>query len=212
LTSDHTAIFLDKSEEFTKILETMNKLLRAHLIGLLFLVFTTVSFSQTPKNDNSMPSWLRQHMEFMTRGSGRWITDNSAFKSKDEPSDAYGTEWKWGIGKQSIRGRLFGIQGGKETDTFWEYLLFWHPNERRAIFQQFGSSGVFGTGEMQSLESGDKTERMTEMVFYTPDGTSWRDLHRLLEFKEMHQTISFDFTGGGWKQGRTYVWKLEDES
>jgi hypothetical protein len=43
--------FLDKSPDFNKILEIMNRLydLKPDLIALLILTFSTVAFGQTPK-------------------------------------------------------------------------------------------------------------------------------------------------------------------
>lgn len=187
----------------------MNKPSKTHLITLLIFTFSAVPFVRAQKTAEPMPNWVQEHFAFMTQGSGRWITDNSTYKSKDEPFDAYGTEWKWGVGKKSIRGRLFALKDKQEVATFWEYQLFWHPQERRVVFEQFGGSGVYGSGELRNITSADQTERITEMIFYSPDGTSWRDLHRLFESKDSHQTISYDFKDGSWEQGRTYIWKLE---
>ena len=171
----------------------------------------TAHSSNNPKTitRNAVPAWLQDHMIFMTRGSGRWITDNSVFKSENELYDAYLTEWKWGIGKNSIRGRLAAIIDNKEVVTVWEYQLFWHPGENKAILHQFGRNGVFGVGEMVSVEDDGQTVRNTEMTFFAPDGTSWKDLHNLYEKDDEHKTISFTYKDETWREGRTYTWKRE---
>lgn len=157
----------------------------------------------------ALPKWLIDHFTFMTAGSGRWITDNAEFTSENEPFDKYGTEWKWGVGKQSIRGRLFGMNGSKEAGDFWEYRIYWHPKEKRAVFEQFGAGGIFGVGEMRNVTLGDgKAEKSVEMVFYSPDGSTWHDLHKLIEMQGEHTTHSFKLEAGNWRPQRTYVWRL----
>jgi hypothetical protein len=156
----------------------------------------------------SMPKWLQDHFKYLTFGSGRWIADNAKFKSENEPFDEYGTEWTWGVGKKSIRGRLFALKEGKEVAEFWEYRVFWHPAEMRAVFEQFGAGGVFGTGEMRVVQTAEcKSENNVELTFYGPDGASWKDLHKLWESPSEHTTISFDLKEGSWQAKRRYVWK-----
>lgn len=193
----------------------MNKFIivsRASLISLfLGLIFVSVSFAQekTSEKPDAIPKWLQEHFAFMTAGTGRWIADNAKFKSEKEPFDAYGTEWQWGVGKKSIKGRLFALKDGKEAAEFWEYRVFWHPAEKRAVFEQFGAGGVFGTGEMRVITTADgKSENNVELIFYAPDGSSWKDLHKLFENENEHTTISFNFKSGSWQAQRTYVWKL----
>ncbi|MEZ5344820.1 MAG: hypothetical protein R2681_04600 [Pyrinomonadaceae bacterium] len=182
------------------------KKLSIFLLQILLLAFLcSISFGQN--TDDQMPEWLREHMEFMTAGTGRWTTDNSKYMSENEPFDEYGTEWKWGIGKKSIKGRLFGLKDNKEAGDFWEFYLYWHPQKRAAILQQLNSAGVFGSGEMRSVESGDAVERMTEMTFFAPGGTQWKDLHKIRENRDEHNTVSFLLKDGNWSRQREYVWK-----
>ncbi len=179
-------------------------------IFLLFFVSLFLHGNLSAQNKaNTMPKWLQEHMEYMTEGTGRWITDNSKYKSEKEPFDEYGLQWKWGIGKKSIKGRLFALKDKKEVATFWEFSLFWHPKKRQATLQQFGGTGVFGIGEMRNIKMGNITERMTEMTFYNLNGTSWKDLHKVFEKKDEHRTISFGFKDGSWAKQREYVWKRE---
>ena len=84
-------------------------------------------------------------------GGGSWLADNSNFKNENEPFDAYGTEWEWGIGKMSMQEESFvAVKDGNEDATFWEYLVFWNPNEKKAVFQQFGGGGIVGVGEIKA--------------------------------------------------------------
>lgn len=178
------------------------------ILMLVGLVFVPGLFAQdkTAEND-SPPKWLTDHFAFMTEGSGRWIADNSPFKSENEPFDEYGTEWKWGVGKQSIMGRLFALRDKKEVATFWEFRVFWHPEKRKAFIQQFGAGGAFGVGEMRVIESGDSSLNVTEQDFYIPGGTDYLEMHHLIERKGEHETKSFQLEKGSWKLQRTYIWK-----
>lgn len=165
--------------------------------------------TETTTKREELPKWLVDHFSFMTKGSGRWITDNSKFRSDAEPFDEYGTEWQWGVGKTSIKGRLFGLRGSNEIAEFWEYRVFWHPTEKRAVFEQFGSAGVFGIGEMRAIEAANSSPEINvEMTFYALDGSSWRDLHKLSEGANAHTTHSFSYKDGVWQAQRTYIWRL----
>lgn len=172
---------------------------------ILFICFGLASngFAQ---QSSLMPKWLQEHMTYITQGTGRWITDNSKYKGEKEQSDEYGTEWEWGVRRRSIKGRLFGLKDKKEVATFWEYRLFWHPKEHRAILQQFGGNGVFGIGEMRYVKTDKHSEIMTEMTFYSPNGKSWKDLHRVTGTKDKHQTSSFFYKDGSWREKRNYTW------
>ncbi len=134
-----------------KLFDFTSKIFLLLLVLLVCLSLFGNSFAQT--KDTPMPKWLQEHMNFITAGTGIWITDNSRFKNENEPFDEYGTEWKWGIGKKSITGRLFGLKDQKEAGDLWEFRLFWHPQERKAILQQFGGNGIVGIGEMRNIES-----------------------------------------------------------
>lgn len=160
----------------------------------------------------AIPDWLKEHMAYMTQGSGIWIADNVAFKGENEPFDAYATQWQYGVGKVSLTGVLYGLRDGSQTPNFWEYHVYWHPKEQKAVFQQVGIGGAVGIGEIRNSETGDGTQRMTEMIFYQPDGTSFRDLHRLYELPNEHKTSSYKFADDDWVLQRQYDWKLQPGS
>ena len=166
-------------------------------------------FSQEKEDVNLMPRWLKNHMDYMTRGTGQWIADNSKFKTKNEPFDEYGIIWKWGIGKKSMRGRLYGLRNRKEIASFWEFHLFWHPTKRKAILQQFGGNGILGVGEIQNVNSTRRIERKSEMTFHSLTGKTWKDRHRIFEDKDAHETTSYSFKNNSWVQRRNYKWRRE---
>lgn len=188
----------------------MNRL-NINKFPLLILITTVISYSAIAQQGSAetkrMPEWVKAHMGYMTEGTGRWVADNSKFKSVSEPYDQYGVEWKWGIGKQSIKGRLFGMQKEKEIAEFWEFYLFWHPQKQKVIIQQISGNGIVGIGEIVNVESEKKIERMSQMIFFSPDGKSWSDLHRIFEDKNEHQTTSFILKNSTWNKQRSYIWK-----
>ena len=94
----------------------------------------------------------------------------------------------------------------KEVATFWEYHLFWHPKEHKAIFHQFGGDGTVGIGELRAIRQDNKVSTNLEQTFYTPDGKSWVSLHKQIEDKNRFETKSFTLTEGSWIGGRTYIW------
>lgn len=152
-----------------------------------------------------IPDWVRAVWERQTQGTGRWVADNSKYKSKDEPWDAYGIEWTWGLGKQSVRGRLFGIAEGKEGPTFWEFHSYWHPGRRELVLTQFGGNGTIGIGIETPPEKG---VREALQRFHALDGSSFQVGHRTKEAGLEDQGQSFDVTEDGkWTPRREYVWK-----
>lgn len=187
---------------------------KTHLLPTLFILIccAPLLFAQTDdEGSGSPPAWLTAHFEYMTAETGRWIADNSRFKSEDEPFDAYGTQWSWGVGKKSIRGRLFALKDQKEAALFWEFRIFWHPGKQKAIIEQFSGSGIYAVGEMRVIESGESSVNITEQSFYVPNGMDFQEMHHLIERAGEHETRSFRLEKGSWKLQRIYIWKKVTE-
>ncbi len=184
--------------------------MRVALIGCI-LVATSVGAATAlpgaPGGQAEPPAWFHRHMEFITQEGGRWVADNSTYRNDDEPFDAYGIEWSWGLGKKGLTGRLFGLQAGKEVATFWEFRIFWHPGEGKVQVYQFGGDGTVGAGTMNSAGEG-KTR--IEQVFFYPDGRSAPVAHDSSDTPEKtHVTKSYNGTAeGSWKDDRLYTWRL----
>ncbi len=151
--------------------------------------------------------WFVEHNEFLIQRGGRWITDNSAYMSENEPADAYGLEWKPGLGRKTVTGRLFGLKDGKEIGTFWEFRIVWHPGEGRAYVHQFGSDGTYGVGTVEHVAEGKV--RITQ-DFFNPDGTRFEVGHDSTQGPgEWIHDQSYDIAEDGtWMERRTYDWKL----
>ncbi len=170
---------------------------------LLSITFSLVLYSFSIAQ---LPDWLSNHFEYMTQGSGLWVTENSEYKNDQEPAEQYATEWKMGLGNQSITGRLFGIIDGKEIGTFWEFRTFWNPVEKRAYAYQFSGSGVVGMGEMW-LEDGNIKIKQS---FYYPNGSVQVSGHIQKELEGIHETTSFSISEDVWTINRFYSWKLKE--
>jgi hypothetical protein len=148
------------------------------------------------------PAWVAAYLEAMI---GTWIADNRPHRSDEEPFDAYGIEWTWGVGKKSIAGRLFAMREGKEVGTVWDLREFWHPGEGQLIASQFGSDGTYGVGP--HARKADGTMEMLQ-VFHAPDGGVRRIGHRSELKGNEFVSRSFDVqTDGTWKPARTYVFR-----
>ena len=156
------------------------------------------------------PPWVEQDWAYWAGGSGRWIADNGAYRSEAETFDAYGMEWTWGLGKKTLKGRLFAVKGGEEVGTIWELLSYWHPGEARLVVNQWGSDGTFGTGT-QRRTGADATE--SEERFFSPEGGGFRFGHRTRRLPGEAHVQSYDVSEDGtWSERRAYVWKRVDAS
>lgn len=176
------------------------------VIGFIsVLSFDTIA----QESQNEIPQWLEMEWENQTQGSGTWIADNAKFKSENEPYDAYGLQWQYGIGKKSITGRLFVLKDDKDHGTVWEFRVFWNPAEKKAVIQQFGSDGTFGIGEITLT---DLNKYKTEEVFTSPHGLVYSSGH-LKEYLNKKSTKVTSFIideQGNWNENRTYIWKLKE--
>ena len=154
----------------------------------------------------SRPDWA---VEEMRATEGRWIADNSAYRSEQEPYDAYGIEWSLAAGDQLLEGRLFGFQNGEEVGTFWRFTTFWHPEKRTLWVQQIAASGAFGEGPLERTGEGST---QLEQTFYSPDGSIRRAGHRETEEEGRRMSQSFDIADDGtWTPRRSYVWVRQED-
>lgn len=174
--------------------------------ALILALVLPAGLAAADATSSAVPEWFREHIARATAGEGIWVTSNQTYRSADEPFDAYGLEWKKGIGAGSYTGRLFSIRDGEEVATFWEFRSVWHPGERVVKIYQFGAGGVFGVGEMQPT---GPTSHHLDQTFFAPDGTSSRVLHEEETLENGDQrTASFDVDSNGERTPRrVYVWR-----
>ena len=153
------------------------------------------------------PQWYIDDIAMLTAEGGRWIADNSEYKSENEQFDAYGVEWKSGFDGDMMTGRLFGVKDGKDTPfDFWEFRQYWHPARGEAVVEQFGWNGVIGVGVLE--QDGDGTK--SDQGFFSPNGPATRTGHRSsFSGKDAYVTESFDIVGDEWRPRRKYVWKRQ---
>jgi hypothetical protein len=147
------------------------------------------------------PAWFKEELALRV---GRWLADNSRYRSEQEPFDEYGTEWTWGVGRHSVEGRLFGLAGGVEKGTFWEFRCFWDPGARVAILEQWGAGGAYGQGELRSIGPG-RTDLV--QVFRAPGQPELATRHLTTLTADEERGESQRLVDGAWKPNRSYVWK-----
>jgi hypothetical protein len=168
------------------------------LAALAFTVFASAAKAAPPQ-------WYLDEIKSLSAAGGRWIADNSAYKSEIEPFDSYGTEWKSGFDGDTMVGRLFGFRDGKQTTfDFWEFRQYWHPGRIEAVIEQFGWGGAIGVGALE--EDGDGSR--SDQTFYSSDGTLTRTGHKSrFADANTYVTESFDIVDGEWRPRRKYVWR-----
>lgn len=157
-----------------------------------------------PADATTVPAWFQQEAARLSQGSGRWLTDNSRYRSEQEPSDTYGVEWHSDAVGTGLDGRLFGNADGKEIAEYWRFTLRWNPGSGQVDVVQTGTGtgAAMGTGTLAGFEAAT----LMEQKFSLPDGRSWRTLHHAWFENEEHVTRAYDWTRGEWQPGRTYRW------
>lgn len=160
-----------------------------------------------PSSAQAIPDWFLRGIEEKTRDGGLWIADNSPYSEEDGGIEAYGIEWRQGIGGKSMAGRLFSLRGGEELATHWEFRLFWHPVEQEAKAYQFGVDGTVGWGVQTPAADGHSM--IIDQTFASPDGTTFRARHETHaeDGKDIGQ--SFTWVDGHWQPSRSYTWILQ---
>lgn len=168
----------------------------------LFILSAFVHFASL---NAQTPAWVLADWKHQAAGSGTWLTDNSAYKSADEPFDQYGLQWSLGSGQTCLRGRLFGKTDGKEVASFWEFFLFWDPEKGQTRIIQIGGDGTVGEGWIWMAPDGIIK---SEQRFTRPGGAHWDSGHEETAIGENERiTQSFDIIEGLWTARRKYVWK-----
>lgn len=159
-----------------------------------------------PAENQAIPDWYLRDIEDKTRDGGVWIADNSAYREEDGGIDAFGIEWRAGIGGKSMVGRLFSLRDGQELATHWEFRMFWHPVDREAMAYQFGVDGTVGWGV--ATPGPDESSSIIEQTFASPDGTVTRVRHETRTEGDRDIGHSFNWVDGEWQPRRTYTWVL----
>ena len=155
------------------------------------------------------PPWFEEHASFMARDGGYFVGDNSDYRSAGEPFDAYGMEWSHGLGQHGLKGRLFGLAGGEERGTFWEFRVFYDPASKRVRMLQFGADGTLGEGWLEPAPERPGT-LVSEQVLTGLDGSRREVRHETRDAGGTHTATSFRRAAeapgstGAWVQERAY--------
>lgn len=156
------------------------------------------------------PEWYTENVEYMTRGSGTWITSNADFVSEQEAWTEYGTRWSAGPGNYSMSGELFGRDGTGREAVFWLFSEHWDPALGEAVVEQYGW-GAVGKGTMVLDANGDTL--MDQVFTQYQDGTARREGHRTVrDGDDAYTTHSYSIEEDGTQTPRrTYIWKRETQ-
>ena len=174
-------------------------------VAFLLVVVSALMLSAIqPVSNEGIPTWVSEDWQFQMSHTGIWITDNHEYKGEQEPFDAYGMQWDWGIGKKSLKGRMFCLQEGEEVATVWEFLQFWDSEAKVLRMLQIGRDGTVGQGTVTNLGQG---KSKSQERFCNTAGQCFEVGHETWKKDGDFYTQSFDVLDGEWSKRRLYVWK-----
>lgn len=163
--------------------------------------------TKKPMKGAQIPEWVLSHWEEMTQGTGVWITDNWEYKYEQEPYDAYGLKWEYGLGNKHLKGRLYCIKEDQDVGAMWQFTEYWDPMTAKLRVIQVGGDGTVGTGDLQLTEEGKIKEKQH---FVSPGGGAFVSGHEAWVEDNQHHTQSFNIVDEMWEKRRYYVWELEE--
>ena len=177
-------------------------------VAVLFSLAAIVSGGTENVYLDPIPEYILEDWERRTQGTGVWITDNTAYQSENEPYDAYGLHWEYGIGKMHLKGRLYGLIDGKEAGTFWQFTEFWDPatSEHRVV--QISADGTVGQGLIWQESDGRVKEQQT---FTHPDKEPFSTGHRIWMENGNQHVQSYNIIDDEWQERRFYIWERQEE-
>jgi uncharacterized protein YndB with AHSA1/START domain len=157
-----------------------------------------------------IPNWLKREWNYLTNGTGTWVTSNAKYKNTSEPFDKYGLEWKYGLGSTSVVGKLYGIVEGKENVNIWQFFLYWDGVENKGKTLQISPNGTYGFGDMVLVND---SIVQSILNFHTLNGQTFQTKHESVTNSLKHKTTSFNFDKKNtWLKNRTYIWQPVIES
>lgn len=153
----------------------------------------------------AMPEWYGEHVDYMTRDGGRWVADNSEYRSDEETADHYVIVFRPEFGGASMSARLFGVTDGEESADYWHFTGYWDPVANEAVLMQTGWGGGLGIGATWPVDEGSYR---SEQVFSSPGGPVRTEAHIFtVTGPDEHVTRTLRRTGDeAWTEGRTYTW------
>lgn len=156
------------------------------------------------QESSPIPDWIKDDWAFRAAEGGIWIAGNEAYQSEQEPYDAYGIHWYYGLGKNSFKGQLYGITSGEKSGVFWEFFEYWDPATKTWVLTQINGSGMVGVGS-QRLDSLNRF--VSVQHFADLRGVQFDAGHKAWVEGDSLHTKSYDIIDGQWKDRRYYLWK-----
>lgn len=133
------------------------------IIVTILLVFSLSLFPQ----ESNFENFLRDCQIEV----GTWIADNAEYKSDNEPYDAYGMEWKWGVGQKSLTGRLYAIKDGKDIGSLFQFRRYWdatHMDEKEVNTDTLIEQMKFMVGKWKAIAADSSFSSVLEYQ-YSPE-------------------------------------------
>lgn len=170
------------------------------MLLITLILFWVAGHAQESKGSD-IPDW---YLEEMQRLVGTWITSNQDYMDGTTINDAFGIEWKWGVGQKSLVGVLYGLREKQKTKEYWQFFQYWDSGKGKPIFIQVSAKGVQGVGHFERVDS--KHFQLVQ-IFTEPDGSTSKSGHKTQILKGYEISTSFNINEQDeWELNRTYTW------
>lgn len=147
---------------------------------------------------NEIPKDVIEEWTMLTKDGGKWQSTNYV-----DQYDAWEMMFTWGLGKKSVNASLYAVKDGKNLGKLWDYKMFYHPESKEVILEQWGSDGGYGVGTLV-LKGNGESENIS--AFHFPGGSMKIKHVQRMEGDTKYSDVFIQDQNGQWQLDREYTW------
>lgn len=179
------------------------KTLFSLLIGLTF-------YSAQAQEFNSSKEDFSRMSDYLAAGTGKWMAPSPNYDASNPRSSKALGLWF----EKRLNGNLLHLSIiSYRSDTAFvisEGFWLWHPGEKRMNYLDISLRGNFIDGE--TYFTNDSTFVTRNFTYFTDGSVRFARGMNYMLTEDTHETASFAYENGAWKERARFKWKLTEEN